>query len=195
MENNRLNFNDVPEKIKSVMRERFESDPYVRLERVKAQSLCNKGNFAEALVINKKMEELFCQVVLKYMQEAERNVKPINLKLANLPQEDIRYILANIMTVYVVADIMDMAIYNANERLKKNDKELSLDLFNELNQTAKLAQDNMAYLCKTTNYIEHGGWDNVVDNLYKMMFNKAKSIMRNAEEYDKNNIVKPKNNK
>lgn len=192
MENNRLNFNDVPEKIKSVMRERFESDPYVRLERVKAQSLCNKGNFAEALLINKKMEELFCQVVLKYMQEAERNVKPINLKLANLPAEDIRYILTNIMTVYVVADIMDMAIYNANERLKKNDKELSLDLFNELNQTAKLAQDNMAYLCNTTNYIEHGGWDNVVDNLYKMMFNKAKSIMRNAEEYDKNNIVKPK---
>lgn len=195
MENKRLSFNDVPDSIKSVMRERFESDPRVRLERTKAQASMSRGNFAEALLINKKMEDLFCQVVLNYMEEAERNVEQVDLRLSKLPPKDVHYVLANIMTVYIVADIMDLAIYNANECLLKNDKELSLDVFDELKQTAKLAQDNMAYLCKTTNYIEHGGWDSIVDNLYKMMFNKAKSIMRNAEEYDKDNIVKPKNNK
>lgn len=195
MENKRLSFNDVPDSIKSVMRERFESDPRVRLERTKAQASMSRGNFAEALLINKKMEDLFCQVVLNYMEEAERNVEQVDLRLSKLPPKDVHYVLANIMTVYIVADIMDLAIYNANECLLKNDKELSLDVFDELKQTAKLAQDKMAYLCKTTNYIEHGGWDSIVDNLYKMMFNKAKSIMRNAEEYDKDNIVKPKNNK
>lgn len=192
MENKRLSFNDVPDSIKSVMRERFESDPRVRLERTKAQASMSRGNFAEALLINKKMEDLFCQVVLNYMEEAERNVEQVDLRLSKLPPKDVHYVLANIMTVYIVADIMDLAIYNANECLLKNDKELSLDVFDELKQTAKLAQDKMAYLCKTTNYIEHGGWDSIVDNLYKMMFNKAKSIMRNAEEYDKDNIVKPK---
>ena len=195
MENKRLSFNDVPDSIKSVMRERFESDPRVRLERTKAQASMSRGNFAEALLINKKMEDLFCQVVLNYMEEAERNVEQVDLRLSKLPPKDVHYVLANIMTVYIVADIMDLAIFNANECLLKNDKELSLDVFDELKQTAKLAQDKMAYLCKTTNYIEHGGWDSIVDNLYKMMFNKAKSIMRNAEEYDKDNIVKPKNNK
>lgn len=195
MENKRLSFNDVPDSIKSVMRERFESDPRVRLERTKAQASMSRGNFAEALLINKKMEDLFCQVVLNYMEEAERNVEQVDLRLSKLPPKGVHYVLANIMTVYIVADIMDLAIYNANECLLKNDKELSLDVFDELKQTAKLAQDKMAYLCKTTNYIEHGGWDSIVDNLYKMMFNKAKSIMRNAEEYDKDNIVKPKNNK
>ena len=195
MANKRLSFNDVPDSIKSVMRERFESDPRVRLERTKAQASMSRGNFAEALLINKKMEDLFCQVVLNYMEEAERNVEQVDLRLSKLPPKDVHYVLANIMTVYIVADIMDLAIYNANECLLKNDKELSLDVFDELKQTAKLAQDKMAYLCKTTNYIEHGGWDSIVDNLYKMMFNKAKSIMRNAEEYDKDNIVKPKNNK
>lgn len=192
MENKRLSFNDVPDSIKSVMRERFESDPRVRLERTKAQASMSRGNFAEALLINKKMEDLFCQVVLNYMEEAERNVEQVDLRLSKLPTKDVHYVLANIMTVYIVADIMDLAIYNANECLLKNDKELSLDVFDELKQTAKLAQDKMAYLCKTTNYIEHGGWDSIVDNLYKMMFNKAKSIMRNAEEYDKDNIIKPK---
>lgn len=195
MENKRLSFNDVPDSIKSVMRERFESDPRVRLERTKAQASMSRGNFAEALLINKKMEDLFCQVVLSYMEEAERNVEQVDLRLSKLPPKDVHYVLANIMTVYIVADIMDLAIFNANECLLKNDKELSLDVFDELKQTAKLAQDKMAYLCKTTNYIEYGGWDSIVDNLYKMMFNKAKSIMRNAEEYDKDNIVKPKNNK
>ena len=60
MENKRLNINDIPDKLKSVIRERFESDPRVRLERVKAQELCNRGNLVEALMINKKMEDLFC---------------------------------------------------------------------------------------------------------------------------------------
>lgn len=192
MDNKRLNFSDIPEKLKNVIRERFESDPHVRLERIKVQNLCNGGNYAEALYINKKMDELFCEVVMNFMQEAEKDVEQIDLSLSKLPPKDICYILTNIMTVFIVADIMDMAIFNANECLRNNDKELSLDMFDELKQTATLAQEKMAYLCKTTNYLEHGGWDGIVDNLYKMMFNKAASIMRNAEKYDKNNIVKPK---
>lgn len=192
MENKRLNINDIPDKLKSVIRERFESDPRVRLERVKAQELCNRGNLAEALMINKKMEDLFCQVALSYMEEAEKDTERIELNLANLPPEDVHCVLVNIMTVFIVADIMDQAVFSANQCLRKNDKELSLEMFDELNQTAKLAQNKMAYLCKTTNYLEHGDWDNIVDNLYKMVFNKAKSIMRNAEKHCKGNILKQK---
>ena len=156
MENKRLNINDIPDKLKSVIRERFESDPRVRLERVKAQELCNRGNLAEALMINKKMEDLFCQVALSYMEEAEKDTERIELNLANLPPEDVHCVLVNIMTVFIVADIMDQAVFSANQCLRKNDKELSLEMFDELNQTAKLAQNKMAYLCKTTNYLEHG---------------------------------------
>lgn len=192
MENKRLNINDIPDKLKSVIRERFESDPRVRLERVKAQELCNRGNLAEALMINKKMEDLFCQVALSYMEEAEKDTERIELNLANLPPEDVHCVLVNIMTVFIVADIMDQAVFSANQCLRKNDKELSLEMFDELNQTAKLAQNKMAYLCKTTNYLEHGDWDNIVDNLYKMVSNKAKSIMRNAEKHGKGNILKQK---
>ena len=126
------------------------------------------------------------------MEEAEKNVEQINLNLSNLPPEDVHYVLTNIMTVFIVADIIDLAIFNANERLRKNDKELSLDMFDELKQTAKLAQDKVIYLCNTTNYVENGDWDSIVDNLYKMMFNKAKSIMRNAEKHGKDNILKQK---
>ena len=192
MENKRLNINDIPDKLKSVIRERFESDPRIRLERVKAQELCNRGNLAEALMINKKMEDLFCQVALSYMEEAEKDTERIELNLANLPPEDVHCVLVNIMTVFIVADIMDQAVFSANQCLRKNDKELSLEMFDELNQTAKLAQNKMAYLCKTTNYLENGDWDSIVDNLYKMVFNKAKSIMRNAEKHSKGNILKQK---
>ena len=192
MENKRLNINDIPYKLKSVIRERFESDPRLRLERVKAQELCNRGNLVEALMINKKMEDLFCQVALSYMEEAEKDTERIELNLANLPPEDVHCVLVNIMTVFIVADIIDQAVFSANQCLRKNDKELSLEMFDELNQTAKLAQNKMAYLCKTTNYLEHGDWDIIVDNLYKMVFNKAKSIMRNAEKYGKGNILKQK---
>lgn len=192
MENKRLNINDVPDSVKSVIRERFESDPRVRLERTKAQASISRGNFAEALLINKKMEDLFCQVVLNYMEEAERNIEKVDLRLSNLPPEDVYYVLVNIMTVFVVTDIMDMAICNANERLRKNDEELILDMFDELKQVSKLAKDKMAYLTKTTNYLEQGGWDSIVDNLYDMMFNKAKSIMRKAEQANKDKILKTK---
>ena len=194
MDNKRLNINDIPEKLKSVMRDRFESDPRIRLQRLKAQDLCNRGNFSEALLINKQIEDMYYQILLGYISDAEKNIEQIELNFAKIPSDDIEYVLTNIMTVFIVADIMDLAIFNANARLWKTDKDLSLDMFEDLNQTAKLAQHKMSYLCKTTNYIENGGWDNIVDNLYDMMYNKAKSIMRNARKHDINNILKPKNN-
>ena len=89
MDNKRLNFNDIPEKLKNVIRERFESDPHVRLERIKAQNLCNGGQYAEALYINKKMDELFCEVIMNYMQEAEKDVEQIDLSLSKLPPKDL----------------------------------------------------------------------------------------------------------
>ena len=72
------------------------------------------------------------------------------------------------------------------------DRESQLDMFNELRNTAKLAKDKLAFLNKNTTYLEHSHWGDIVDNMYDMMFNKAKQIMRKTDEADGGNILKPK---
>ena len=68
-------------------------------------------------------------------------------------------------------------------------------MFNELRNTAKLAKGKLTFINKNTAYLEHSHWGDIVDNMYDMMFNKAKQIMRKTDEADRGNIVKPKENK
>ena len=192
MTDTRINPADIPAEMERELRNRFEADPKIRALRMKEFSMRQSGNFVGALVQAHKIEAIYCQVVAQYIIEAEKDVKQVSLNLANLPDADVHYVLANVMTAFVAIDILDTCIRNSNDCLQKTDKELQLDMFNELRHTAKLAKDKLAFLEETTTYLEHSHWGEIVDNMYDMMFNKAKSIMRKTEEKDKENIVKPK---
>lgn len=192
MTESRINPADIPAEIESELRKRFEADPKVRALRMEEFRMRQSGNFAGALVQARKIEIIFCQVAAQYIMEAEKDMEQVSLNLANLPDADVHYVLANIMTAFMAIDILDTCIMNSNDCLHRTDKELQLDMFDELRHTAKLAKDKLAFLNKNTTYLEHSHWGDIVDNMYDMMFNKAKQIMRKTDEADGGNILKPK---
>ena len=174
------------------LRNRFEADPKVRMLRMEAFRMRQGGDFFGALSKEKMIETLYCNVMAQYVMEAEQDMKQVSLELANLPDKDVHYVLANIITAFMAIDILDTCIMNSNDCLHRTDKEFQLDMFNELRNTAKLAKDKLAFLNKNTTYLEHSHWGDIVDNMYDMMFNKAKQIMRKTDEADGGNILKPK---
>ena len=192
MTESRINPADIPAEMERELRNRFEADPKVRALRMEEFRMRQSGNFVGSLVQARKIEAIYCQVAAQYIIEAEKDVKQVSLNLVNLPDADVHYVLANIMTAFIAIDILDTCIMESNDCLHKTDKELQLDMFDELRHTAKLAKDKLAFLNKTTTYLEHSHWGDIVDNMYDMMLNKAKSIMRKTEEKDKESIVKPK---
>ena len=192
MTDTRINPADIPAEMERELRNRFEADPKVRALRMEEFRMRQSGNFVGALVQARKIEAIYCQVAAQYIIKTKKDVKQVSLNLANLPDADVHYVLANIMTAFIAIDILDTCIMESNDCLHKTDKELQLDMFDELRHTAKLAKDKLAFLNETTTYLEHSHWGDIVDNMYDMMLNKAKSIMRKTEEKDKENIVKPK---
>lgn len=192
MTESRINPADIPAEIESELRKRFEEDPKVRMLRMEAFRMRQGGDFFGALSKEKMIETLYCNVMAQYVMEAEQDMKQVSLELANLPDKDVHYVLANIITAFMAIDILDTCIMNSNDCLHRTDKEFQLDMFNELRNTAKLAKDKLAFLNKNTTYLEHSHWGDIVDNMYDMMFNKAKQIMRKTDEADGGNILKPK---
>ena len=67
-------------------------------------------------------------------------------------------------------------------------------MFNDISQLAAMAKHQMSLLSNTTKLLDHPVWGDVVDNMYMMMQNKAKAILRKTAEKD-NDIFKGKINK
>ena len=171
MTESRINPADIPAEMERELRNRFEADPKIRALRMEEFRMRQSGNFVGALVQARKIEAIYCQVAAQYIIEAEKDVKQVSLNLANLPDADVHYVLANIMTAFIAIDILDTCIMESNDCLHKTDKELQLDMFDELRHTAKLAKDKLAFLNETTTYLEHSHWGDIVDNMYDMMLN------------------------
>ena len=187
-----LKIQEMPEYTIKALKEAFERRIEVRMLRNKSFALKQKGLYQQALTIEREIENLYQQCLATYMQDLEDELSDYNDKKEQIPYNDIKEIIHLIVTANMAIDILDSCIRNSNDCLQKTDKNLQLDMFDELRHTAKLAKDKLAFLEETTTYLEHSHWGEIVDNMYDMMFNKAKQIMRKTEEKDKENIVKPK---
>ena len=189
-----LKIQEMPEYTIKALKEAFERRIEVRMLRNKSFALKQKGLYQQALTIEREIENLYQQCLATYMQDLEDELSDYNDKKEQIPFNDIKEIIHLIVTANMAIDILDSCIIDANDILKKTDKSLSLGMFNDISQLAAMAKHQMSLLSNTTKLLDHPVWGDVVDNMYMMMQNKAKAILRKTAEKD-NDIFKGKINK
>ena len=187
-----LKIQEMPEYTIKALKEAFERRIEVRMLRNKSFALKQKGLYQQALTIEREIENLYQQCLATYMQDLEDELSDYNDKKEQIPYNDIKEIIHLIVTANMAIDILDSCINDANDILKKTDKSLSLGMFNDISQLAAMAKHQMSLLSNTTKLLDHPVWGDVVDNMYMMMQNKAKAILRKTAEKD-NDIFKGKN--
>ena len=189
-----LKIQEMPEYTIKALKEAFERRMEVSMLRNKSFALKQKGLYQQALTIEREIENLYQQCLATYMQDLEDELSDYNDKKEQIPFNDIKEIIHLIVTANMAIDILDSCIIDANDILKKTDKSLSLGMFNDISQLAAMAKHQMSLLSNTTKLLDHPVWGDVVDNMYMMMQNKAKAILRKTAEKD-NDIFKGKINK
>ncbi len=185
MANRQINIKDVPQELLQQMREQVEADPRVRQMRIQQNMFQRQGNVMEALKIGKMIERLHTLAIQAYLEDAEKAYTDIDLSVKDLPEADRGELAEIVLTLFLAADIIDTATMDFNDILHKTDKDLDLTQFEDILKLSSAAKAKLAYLSSRSTYLKDIDWGEKSDNMYEMLRNKARKLMRNHEKGDK----------
>ena len=181
----KLSIKDIPDDMLRQIRNSFEDDPQIKQMRIRQDVLLRSGNAVQALEWGKKIESLFAKVVDNYIEEAANEVETFSLEEAGIPPEDIEKITEHAVTMFMACDIIESCIIDINDILHKTDKDLHFEQFDDIKQLGEMVKSKLDFLQKNSKYMNNAFWGDKCDDMYSMMQNKAKAIIRKRNE-DKN---------
>ena len=184
MKNNQLEASDVPSEMMEQMRRQFDMDSRIIEMRTHQQVLVRKGNLQAALQIGQTIEALFSKVVYEYLKEANDEAERIDIGTLNISKEDKAEINTLIVTLFMACDIIESATMDFNDVLKRVDDTLVMEQFDDIRNLSKSAKEKLRFLSKNSKLMKDLAWAYKCDDMYDMMKNKAKSILRKRASKD-----------
>lgn len=184
MKNNQLEVSDVPSEMMEQMRRQFDMDSRIIEMRTHQQVLVRQGNLQAALQIGQTIEALFSKVVYEYLKEANDEAERIDIGTLNISKEDKAEINTLIVTLFMACDIIESATMDFNDVLKRVDDTLVMEQFDDIRNLSKSAKEKLRFLSKSSKLMKDLAWAYKCDDMYDMMKNKAKSILRKRASKD-----------
>lgn len=177
-----INIKDIPDSLLSLIKGRFDNDARVQNLRIR-QNLClRNGQLQAAMQIAEEIEALYAEVVRIYLEEADKKQESFDTDTMNLPQADKDRMLELLMVLFMCCDIIECSVIDVNDVLHRTKKDLKITTFDDINNSMKMAEEKLKYLSKNSEYMNDNAWSDHCNNMYKLMKNKAKSIIRKYKE-------------
>lgn len=174
----RLRIKDVPSEMLQQIRNQFESDVQIRQLRIKQNLLQRTGYFAKAMELGKTIENLYEKVIDNYIEETIKESDSFSLEEAGIPVNDIKKVNEYALTMFMACDIIQSCIIDINDLLHKTDKDLYYEQFDDIKQISEIVKSKLDFLQKNSTYMNNVFWGDKCDDMYSMMLNKAKAIIR-----------------
>lgn len=163
-------------------REKFDASPQIIRLEVNATHLIQQGLYPQAMALRKQKEQLFQQVLVTYQQQISAQVENVNIFAAGLPPEDLQTIERLIVTLFMAIDIIDSCLLDINDTIHHTSEDLFFDHLDDLREMAHMCRDQLNLFSSTQHYYRYAHWGDITDNMYTVMQNKAKSIIRKTNQ-------------
>ena len=179
---------DIPSDLMAQIRNKFEADPKVQGLRTQQYLLQKKKEFDAALMIGKMIEALFGTVVQAYLDEVNAECEEIDFKDLDIPVKDKEEISILNVTIFMALDIVESCLIGINDVLHRTDKTLNYEMHDDLKELSEMVRIKMKYWGENSQYLEDAEWGNRCDDMFEMMKNKAKAIIRKrkSDQWGKN---------
>ena len=169
---------ELPKELYDRVRNRFESDNEVRLLRTAQQDAQRRGEYMKAVNIAETLTHLWTVCLDNYLKKAETELSRLTIDSNELPMEDREEMMAYLLAVFMCCDIIESAVMDADEVLRRSKPGSSITIFSDLQDALGLAREKLKYLQEKGDYMKDLAWADGCDNMYQMMTSKARSIMR-----------------
>lgn len=173
-----IDLKDIPDTMLSLIRDRFETDEHVRKLRIQQDLHLRKGRYEQSFAIAEQIESLFADVVRMYIESADRQQIQFDTETMAMSRDDKDRMLQLLLVVFISCDIIESSIIDLNDTLHRTNKDIDITTFNDLSAALKMAKEKLKYLSKNSNYMDDLAWADGCDNMYHLMQNKAKAIIR-----------------
>ena len=173
-----MNVNDLPQELLSRIREQFYATPKIKQMEVTRQMYMRNGNFKSALAIAQDMEALYNRCVYEYIEENKEQVEQVDIAVAEIPTEDKENLMKHLLACFMCADIIKSSIQDMNSILHKYDKNMYMELFNDIKQVMEMSEQKLQYLQHNSGYLKDLVWGDKCDDMYEMILSKAGAIIR-----------------
>jgi hypothetical protein len=173
-----MDVKDLPKELLDKLRSTFDADPKVCEMRVHQQMLLRGGRYKEALEIAQGIELLFSRVVFEYLDSAKEEVEQVDVASLEMPIEDKENLMRHLLACFMCADIIKSAIQDMDSILHKYDKNMYMEMFNDIRQVMDMSEQKLSYLQENSGYLKDLVWSERCDDMYKMILSKAGAIMR-----------------
>jgi len=185
-----INIKDVPDSLLLVIKERFEKDKRVRDLRIQQNLYLRRGLLQKSLEVAEEIDALYADVIRIYLEDADSQQVQFDTETMDIPREDKDRMLELLMVLFMCCDIIESSIQDVNDVLHRTKKDLTINTFDDINQALTMAKEKLKYLSKNSDYMKDLTWGNQCDNMYELMQNKSKSIIRkrkaNEADWGKN---------
>ena len=91
----------------------------------------HKGQFIQAIQIAKKIDDFVAQEFAKYARQAEKEAERINVNELGMPNHVKNELNKLYVVAFMTADILESVILDMNDAVKKFDKDLAVDIFDD----------------------------------------------------------------
>lgn len=173
-----LTIKDIPQEAIDALEKAFYANDKIKALRDKYNNLYITGHYTQAMQIEKRIRDLLHQCKQNYVDDYNKSKETLALSTAGLPQEDLEKVTTLIMTMFVCCDLLESCQRDIEQTLHKTDASMQFQMFLGIRDIAVEVKKKIRYLLDDTNYMSTNYWGDVCDNMYKMMTNKARSILR-----------------
>lgn len=174
--------NNLPDSLLRKIREQFESTPKVRQMRVSQQMFMRTGKYDVALSLAKDLEELYNSCVYEYIKENGEQVKQVDVASLDMPIADKEDLMKHLLACFMCADIIKSSIQDMDSILHRYDKNMYMEMFNDIRQVMDMSEEKLHYLQENSGYLKDLVWSERCDDMYEMILSKAGAIMRKRKE-------------
>lgn len=173
-----LTVKDIPADMMAQIRKKFEEESKVQGLRTQQYLFQQKKDYKAALAIGKVIEVLFGTVVQAYLDEVNAQCEEIDFKDLAIPVKDKEEISILNVTLFMAIDIAESCLLDINDALHRTDKTLNYEIHDDLKELAAMVKDKMKYWGDNSEYLKDNAWGDKCDDMYQMMRNKAKALIR-----------------
>ncbi len=178
-----MDLDKLPRDLVDRLREKFENDRRIVKMRVRQRELMAQHFYARAVGLGAEINGLFDRFLVEYMEATKEEVEAIDVNKMPLSDED-RYKLSSlVVAMFMCCDIIESASMDANDIVHKYDKGASIEAFEEFGALAQMAKEKIKYFREEGSYMRGMVFSDKCDDMYKMLLNKARSVVMRTE-YD-----------
>lgn len=156
----------------------FREDPAIAKLEKKRDEYMMKKMFIQAMKTSEKINWLYEKKFEEYVKDAVEEARKVDLNKSGVPDDLKEKMNILYVTTFMACDIIESTVMDMNSAIRKYDENMCVEMFDDIKELSVKAKEKLKFFQETSGYLSTLVWGDKCDDIYEMMKNKAKKILK-----------------